>query len=264
MNLYIMLNNVKIMLTSVGPVRIVVLCCIFVSLTGWLTMIFEIQFLTETRQNGLTAARFTKLKTMKKFFAPDTATSSPTTAVPTSEKLVALKAERKTLWAEMLKHEDPDTQEAKDANLAVWKKDGEIKAEMAAISKAENDAKILEARNERLKLAQNLIDAVIARHTAAKNTPADKLAELDGVIATAREIVENELLAKFAGSKPAKVVTSDDGTVKTSGGENKEAILALARSGSNHKDIEAAGYKRSTVWHTINNAKKAGETFPNA
>lgn len=191
--------------------------------------------------------------------------ATPEVAVPTpltSELLVKLRAEKKALWQEMLKHEDPDTDEAKNAALAVHKKAGEINAEEANLRKIENDAKITAARNERLKLAQNLIDAVTAKFTAPKNTPADKMAEFDGAIATAREIVENELLAKFASSKPAKVAATDGTPAKTS--DNKDGILELARAGKTQKEIIEAGYKRSTVWHTINNAKIAGETFPNS
>ena len=227
---------------------------------------FDIQFLTRQRTNQPeTAAAGTNLKTMKKFitllFAADVATS---TAQPlTSETLVKLRNEKKALWAEMVKHEDPDTDEAKNASLAVHKKQGEINAEEANLRKIASDAEITAKRNERLKLAQNLIDAVTAKLTAPKNTPADKMAEFDGAIATAREIVENELLAKFAASKPAKVA-ADGATPKSDGGANKEAILELARSGKTQKEIIEAGYKRSTVWHTVNNAKIAGETFANA
>ena len=194
--------------------------------------------------------------------AAEVATSTAPVQPLTSELLVKLRAEKKTLWQEMLKFDDPDTDEAKNASLAVHKKQGEINAEEANLRKIENDAKITAARNERLKLAQNLIDAVTAKVSAPKNTTPDKMAELDGAVSTAREIVENELLAKFAASKPAKVAA--DGATPTKGDDNKSAILELARAGKSQKEIIEAGYKRSTVWHTINNAKIAGETFPNS
>ncbi len=192
-------------------------------------------------------------------------TAVATPKVLTSELLEKLKAEHKALWAELIKHEDPDSEEAKDASLAVFKKKGEIKAEEANLLKIENEAKQTAARNERLKFAQDLIDAVTAKVSAPKNTSADKMAELESAVATAKEKVENELLAKFAGSKPAKTAAATDGTAKVSeGGANKEAILELARAGKTQKEIIEAGYKRSTVWHTVNNAKIAGESFTNA
>ena len=54
----------------------------------------------------------------------------------TSENLTALKATRKAAWAEMLKHEDPDTAEALAAKQAVWKIDGEIAAEKQSLQKS--------------------------------------------------------------------------------------------------------------------------------
>ncbi len=193
----------------------------------------------------------------------EVATSTATVPTPlTSELLVKLRADKKALWQEMLKFDDPDTDEAKNASLAVHKKQGEINAEEANLRKIANDAEIAAKRNERLKLAQNLIDAVTAKVTAPKNTTPDKMAELDSAVSTAREIVENELLAKFAASKPAKVTAPGETPAKTS--DNKDAILEMARAGKTQKEIIEAGYKRSTVWHTVNNAKIAGETFQNA
>ena len=186
----------------------------------------------------------------------------------TSPKLVELKNAAKVAWKAMQSMEDPFAPETKTAKLAFYKAESEVKAEESALQKSANDAKIAEMRNKRLALNSSQIDALtvlIALRNDKKADPA-KLSEAETVFNTAKEAVDNELLAKYAASKSAKVATpSENGTDdKTSGGDNKAAILELARAGKTHKEIEEAGYKRSTVWHAINNAKKAGETFPNA
>lgn len=177
----------------------------------------------------------------------------------TSEKLEALKSDYAKAWAEMAKFTDPFSKEAKDAKLAAWKIEGEMKAEEAAIVKSANDAKIAEARNLRLQLNQNQLTAFEALLTikADKKADAAKVAELQVAFDTAKEAVDNELLAKYAGSKPAKVAA--DGAVKDAGEKGKDAaaIVELYLQGKTHKDIEALGYARSTVWHAINNYKKA-------
>lgn len=181
---------------------------------------------------------------------------------PTSPKLDELKKQYAEAWQKMISITDPLSKDAKDAKMAVWKLDGEMKSEIGEIVKRENEARMAELRNERLKLVATLLDAHKAFVTAPKNTPADKLAELEGAFTTAREVVDNELLAKYAHSKPAKKAETSEGDNSASNGEasaNKAAILEMYAAGKSHKDIEAAGYKRSTVWHVIDKAIKAGE-----
>lgn len=183
--------------------------------------------------------------------------------VLTSEKLISLNVAYAAAWQAMIKITDPLSKDAKDAKLAVWKAEGEIKAEEATIQKGINDAKVAEMRNQRLALNQNQLDA----HTnylkilGTKGAKSDDLEAAQLAFNTAKELVDNELLAKYAASKSAKTAVATDGEVKDAT-DNQAAILELARAGKDHKEIEAEGYKRSTVWHTINNAKKAGETFP--
>lgn len=182
----------------------------------------------------------------------------------TSPLLVELRAKYVAAWQEQSKHVDPFSQGAKDAKMTAFKIEGEIAAEMARLNKEANDAKIAELRNERLKLVANLLDAQKAILTSPKNTTPAAMAELQTAFETAQEIVNNELLAKYAASRPAKAKVEGETSTKTEGGANKEAILEMARSGKTQKEIIEAGYKRSTVWHTVNNAKIAGETFANA
>lgn len=208
-----------------------------------------------------------KMRTFAKFYAPDEQTSAApaemAAPVLTSDKLTELNSKRKEIAAKLRTIEDFDSNEYKDASLALWSVNGEIKAEQANIIRQQKDAEMAEARNARLALNTNQLAAYLAFKNAPKNTPADKLAELETAFNTAKEAVDNELLAKYAHSTPAKKAASENGTpAKTS--VNKEAILEAARAGKNHTEIQEMGYARSTVWHTINNAKKAGETFPNA
>lgn len=194
-----------------------------------------------------------------------TATDSAGTITPepTSELLTKLQGDYKTAWAEMLKHADPLSKEAKDAKMAVWKIEGEINNEIAAIAKKANDAKIAELRNARLALNQTQLDkyAVVLQLRADKKADPAKLAQAETEFATAKEAVDNELLAKYASSSSAKKTVVTDGNPSTDGDAKKAAILELARAGKTQKEIIAEGYARSTVWHTINNAKMAGETF---
>lgn len=176
----------------------------------------------------------------------------------TSPKLLELQAQYATAWAAMIGITDPMSKEAKDAKLALWKIDGEIKGEEAAILKAQNEAKIAEARNQRLQLNQTQLDsyAALLAERAKKSPDAAKVTELETAFNTAKEAVDNELLAKYAANKPAKVAKDGDSTDSTTDA-NKDAILELFLAGKSHKDIEAAGYARSTVWHVIDKYKKA-------
>jgi len=190
-------------------------------------------------------------------------TESTTTAAPakelTSEKLVQLKAQFAEAWAKMAGISDPFSKEAKDAKLETWKIEGEMKAELANLQKAENEARIAEQRNERLKLNQNQLDAhaALLALKGDKKATAEQIAEAQTAFDTAKEAVDNELLAKYAGSKSAAKVA--DGTAKEAGekGKDRAAIIELYLAGKEQKEIIEAGYARSTVWHAINDYKKA-------
>lgn len=167
---------------------------------------------------------------------------------PQSELLTKLKSDKKAAWAEMRKFEDPDAPEAVEAKLAVYKIDQDIKAEIASLRKIEADAKIAEQRNARVALVDNYDAAVLALTNAKKD---DKPAAQDEVN-TAREVIVNELLARYATSKPAT-----GGTATTSGtkGATSKAIVELyiankaggMNDTENKKAIEAAGYSRGTT-----------------
>lgn len=177
-----------------------------------------------------------------------------------SETLTALKATRKSAWAEMLKHEDPDTSEALAAKQAVWKIDGEIAAEKQKLQNEVNAAKLAETRKERLQLNENQFiayDALLAVKAKKGVTP-EQIAEAQTAFDTAKELVNNELLSKFGSAK--KAVKADGEASSESKSAAKAAILDAYKGGRTHAQIEADGIApRSTVWHVIDKAIKAGE-----
>lgn len=188
------------------------------------------------------------------------------TAAPelSSPKLIELREKRKAAWKAMIAVEDGESQAAIDAKMELWKIDGEINAEKQALVKAEQDAKIQQLRNERLALNVTMLDAYKALITAPKNTPADKLAELQTAFDSAKETVDNELLAKYAASssgRKAAAKTSDDGSedAKTSGKAERDAKLwPLFAAGKTAKQVQdETGENRSNVWFSLDRYRKA-------
>src|SRR5260370_1406474 len=85
-----------------------------------------------------------------------------------------------------------------------------------------------------------------------------KLDELKAAFKTAKEAVDNELLAKYAGSKSAK--KSENGTeTATEKSQNvDDQVWPLIAAGKTNKEIEAeTGIPRSTVWFSSDRYKKA-------
>lgn len=135
---------------------------------------------------------------------------------PTSEKLTALRDERKAKFTEAMALEY-GTKEQNDALTSVFKIDGEIRAEIANLKQAEVAAKIAELRNGQIaKLAERdaalrNLDAVTANKKA---TEEEKIAANDAFNALNEPIV-NALLSKYATAKPAAI--APDGTAKVAG-----------------------------------------------
>lgn len=194
----------------------------------------------------------------------DAATGGATVAPApelSSPKLTELKGLYAEAWKAMLAMTDPFSKETKDAKLAVWKIEGDIKAEEQRIVKEQNDAKLTEQRNKRLELNKNQLSAyatLLALQADKKAKPED-VQTAQTAFDTAKELVDNELLAKYAASSSAKKSQSDK-DAKPETGEakaNKAAIIELFVAGKTQKEIEEMGYARSTVWHTIDKYKKA-------
>ena len=89
----------------------------------------------------------------------ETTTAAAPAPKPMSEKLNELRAVYKAAYDKARQIEDPFSPEAQTANMELWKIQGEIKKEEAAILKAAAEAKIAEMRNARLALVSNLLDA---------------------------------------------------------------------------------------------------------
>jgi hypothetical protein len=154
----------------------------------------------------------------------DKATEPVPTPEPTSAKLTEIRAKQAEVFATLqgLKFGTP---EQKDASLQLFKLENEEKAEIANIKKAENDAKLQAARNERLKLIDDYDSATGDAKVAA------------------REKLANELLARYATSSPAKRAAGGNG----GGGNKTTEIFALMDGGSTYDDLIAAGYADGTI-----------------
>lgn len=189
--------------------------------------------------------------------ATESAATTGNTAVkpePTSDKLTALQSELKVKKSALRAIEDMDSPEYEAALAEIFKTNSAIKAEVANLKAEERKAEIAEANNKRIALFDDAVTAIIANNALQADKKASQ-ADKDAAAADAaakREAVVNALLGSTP--KPA--------AVKAEGGESKsadrQAIVALFLSGKTHKQIEEEdGYARSTVWHAINDYKKA-------
>lgn len=192
--------------------------------------------------------------------ATATATANATANVvkfePTSDKLTELKAAKKAAWDKFRQIEDVDSKEYSDAQTELLKINSDIKAEVANIIALKNAAELAEKRNARVALIDNYDAAVIALSTVnadKKASDADKATAADNV-AKAREIIVNELLAKFAGSSTAKLTVQTDKPAGTKGATSaaiREAFIANRAAGmtdtENVKAIIASGHSRGTT-----------------
>lgn len=146
---------------------------------------------------------------------------------PTSEKLTELKSKKKELYEKEVKAEY-DSKEWLDLRLEGFKISEQIKAEIANIKKAESEAELQVKRNERIALLDNVLDL----HTQVVNSIGNQGMSLEEKNAVndqfqkAREVVVNELLAKYAGAKPAAPSTNGSTTTGTRGATTA-AIRAL-------------------------------------
>jgi len=151
----------------------------------------------------------------------------------TSAKLVEIQGKTAEAFAKLqgTKYNSP---EYKDAKLELFKLDNEEKAEIANIKRAEQDAKVAEARNARIALVDNYDKATGDAKVAA------------------REILVNELLARFSASSPAK----KSGGEKSSGGKTKsETIADMMAAGNTYDEMIAAGMGDGTIRTVAGNLK---------
>lgn len=171
---------------------------------------------------------------------------------PTSEKLTQLEAEKKQLVANMLKCE-PDTPEMEAAMEAVYKQNGLIKAEIAEIRKAEQAAKIAEARNAKLAVIAKYDEARDALRSLPKNAKEDERAAATDAFNAAKTALEN-LVIGSAGSTKAATVPGDKKQPGEKGATSRriiEKFLANRTAGMNDTDnvkaIIASGESRGTT-----------------
>lgn len=205
---------------------------------------------------------------------PAPADAPPAVNEPTSDKLTAIRAEQDVLMAQQ-SDANLDRKQRLELNMKLFKLTSDENAEIAAIKRAEAELLLADKRNARAKLFYDAVDAIKMEYkhyyevfSVSGKTDAD-IAEMNkftDAAKTAGEIVVNELLGKLATNTPAKSVAT--GTTSTVNGDKGAATgeivamhianLAAGQSKTDsRKNIETAGYARSTVWHAINNWEKA-------
>lgn len=183
---------------------------------------------------------------------------------PQSEKLSELRAKRLE-FKKLARTFEPDSAEEEAALLEAYKIDQLIKVEINAINAEAAKQKLEIARNERIALFTNVLVALFAGNSAALEAQIATLSEEDKTaFDTASEVVKNELLTKYATSKPAAAKTA--GTdAKPSQGVTKSEIVDLhianvaagMTDSESRKALEAAGHKRSTVWFAVDGYNKS-------
>lgn len=196
--------------------------------------------------------------------------AEPAKPEPTSDALTEIRANIDALLASFSTL--TDRKALLDANMQLFKLNESERAELAEIHKAEQLAKLAEARNLRVAF-KNDFEAALRTELAYmyetynqsdKSQPfMDEMnAKTDATKAAGEKLV-NELLTRFSASTPSKSVA----TGKT--GESKNAskseltglhianVAAGMSDAESRKALEALGHPRSTVWHAVNNYNKA-------
>lgn len=186
-------------------------------------------------------------------------------AEPTNEKTAEIDGKIDALFAA----QDSETDRAKKLaiSMEIYKLQQERAAEVNNIKKHQRELELKEAQNKRIQLVTDLLaahEANLAVQANKKATEEEKTAANEAFVA-AREIVQNELLAKYKTSSPAK--TSADGgvNVPTSGksAEIKTRLLDMVANGTPlataKKMLVDEGFSRGTVGTVATVLIKAGE-----
>jgi len=182
-------------------------------------------------------------------------------AEPTSEKLIELRATKKSHLIAARGFEPDSDGEAAEL-LEAYKIEQLIKAEIANIANVAKQAELQLKRSERIALNDAMLEAYKALVLFTSN-PDDDVSSIEyntlsDAFKAAREIVDNELLAKY--SVPVKAATTTTGSIagaKLSDTENTAMVAANHAAGmtdaQNRAALMAAGVPRSTAWHSVNN-----------
>lgn len=184
--------------------------------------------------------------------------------VYTSDKLTELQAEEARLWdvvKGLLNEGKMGSKEFNDANLAIYKVQADVKAEIANLKNIEQQQILAEKRQARLQLIANrdaARDANMAAQADANMSQEDKNAAYDE-FKKHNEILENELLAKFGTSKPstpakdgvASPSTPAGGGKGSTGDQIRSRYIALTGGGMTATDavktIIGEGFSRGTT-----------------
>jgi len=173
-------------------------------------------------------------------------TSAPTTPVPTSENLTKLQAEYESAGIAM-QSEKFNSPAWIDAKTKLFTLESQIKTEEAKIKSDLALAAIQEARNARVKMADDLVNAVLGAVNIAVSP------EQAAQFAPQLEIVKNELLAKYAHSTPAKKATKTGESAGTKGATTaaiRELIVPMYAGVTSDMVAEVGKNVRKEIIHT--------------
>lgn len=182
--------------------------------------------MAKTKQAENTATNETKVETP----------TAPAAPVITSENLTKLQAEYESAGIAM-QSEKFNSPAWIDAKTKLFTLESQIKTEEAKIKSDLALAAIQEARNARVKMADDLVAAVLSGN--------DYSTEL--------EIVKNELLAKYAHSTPAKKATKTGESAGTKGATTaaiRELIVPMYAGVTSDTVAEVGKNVRKEIIHT--------------
>lgn len=199
-------------------------------------------FIAQMLLNAVATEAAANAQTGGEIAKPEKVYSSP----KTDELNVALKA----AWEKMVKLPF-GSKEALDANMEVFNLRKQIDAEIAGLKKAEQDAIVTEKRNARIKMVDDLIEAVREEAKLPKSaSEADKTAASEKVTKL-REPIATELSARYATSAPAKTdgkPAGEKGATAKAIMEKYHAYVAAGQTSTEaKKSVIADGFSRGTV-----------------
>ena len=200
--------------------------------------------------------------------------TAPIVKVYNSEKLTQLRADKKAAW-EALNNQNPEAGTVYEFDSPEWLKQSMevfrigklIDGEIAALKQAEVDAELSVKRSERVALNTAQLaayDAMLAVNADKKATQEAKYAAAE-TFRIAKEVVDNELLAKYASAKSVTTTATSTGGGErgATGAKILERLRAHIAEGKTSTDavksVIAEGFSRGTVGSVRTQMVKDGE-----
>jgi len=156
---------------------------------------------------------------------------------------------------------EPDSDGENSELLEAWKIAEQIKAIEANIKQAEAIAELDLLRSKRIELNTQQFVLLFGSFEAFEQFKANIEIEQLQAFNAANEIVNNELLSKFAAApKAASSKAATDGEIDKAALENFTNKLTAKQ---NREALQTAGFARSTSWFAVNRIQKAQAAIGN-